>query len=145
VLELESNKPIFTTVRVNKVGQKEYVNPLCTRTPVMYVKLYRWGDGRLPQMMGSHVSSFISGVNVMNGRPTSLFCRRERNRCIVAQWTHHQGYQRHQYSTSNSVLERTFTIDRQQGQSQTPTKQSSTRPSAVAVVRSETRRRLEDW
>jgi hypothetical protein len=38
VLELQSkNTPLFATVRVNKAGQKEYVNPLCQRTPVVHV------------------------------------------------------------------------------------------------------------
>jgi hypothetical protein len=37
VLELQSNTTLFATVRINKAGQKEYVNPLRTRDPVMYV------------------------------------------------------------------------------------------------------------
>jgi hypothetical protein len=37
VLELQSNTPLFATVRVNKAAQKEYVNPLCMRDAVMRV------------------------------------------------------------------------------------------------------------
>jgi hypothetical protein len=37
VLELQSNTPSFATVRINKAGQKECINPLCMRAPVMHV------------------------------------------------------------------------------------------------------------
>jgi hypothetical protein len=37
VLELQSNTPLLATVRINKAGQKEYLNPLCTRAPVIHV------------------------------------------------------------------------------------------------------------
>ena len=49
VLELQSNTPLFYTVRLNKTtGQKAYVNPLCNRAPVMYVNTVstgEWKDG----------------------------------------------------------------------------------------------------
>jgi hypothetical protein len=91
----------------------------------------------------------------MNGRPihqtsrsTSLFRRRGRNGGIVAQWT------RPSRKTRASVLYQQFsagtyfTIDRQQGQSQTPTQQSSTRPSTIgsrSVRDPSTFGRLDGW
>jgi hypothetical protein len=47
VLQLQSNTPLFATVRLNKEGQKEYVHPLRNRAPVMhvnYVSTGRWKD-----------------------------------------------------------------------------------------------------
>jgi hypothetical protein len=43
VLELQSNTPLFATVRVNKAGQKECINPLCMRDAVMRVNTVSTG------------------------------------------------------------------------------------------------------
>jgi hypothetical protein len=47
VLELQSKTALYATVRLNKAGQKEYVNPLRKRAPVMHVtniSTGRWTD-----------------------------------------------------------------------------------------------------
>jgi hypothetical protein len=111
--------------------------------------LYQQGDGWIPQTMVSHVSGFISGVNGMNGRPiqtspsTSLFRRPGRKRCIVAQWTRPSRIPRasvfYQQFGAGTHFNRSPTRA-----NTTPTQQSSTRPSAMTAVRSETRRHLEE-
>jgi hypothetical protein len=100
--------------------------------------------------MGIACLSFISGVNVMNSRPrpiqiplvTSLF----RRPLSLRNGQDRQEYQGQQYSTGNSVLERTVHFDR------SSTRARSTRHTIIkhktavlAVVRSETRRRVKDW